>query len=258
MRTKKRERKGKKERKPNKKGTRVRFENPPVTSFHVRPKTQPDEIEKLYFTERELDMLYDDLCQTDSIDDIEVVAFSSLSLAKEEIKKRREQSESDYSDEETSESSSDSSATSDLELDYSKSEENKENIKILDNIMTKDGSVNSFAEPTLQENVLLESVSWKDIVHNCSTELNQYASLASSRSHKLKDSLSRQRRPRKRNSFAQPIPAEHKSYGTTNLFAQPLPAEHKSDRTTAGHRKKKEKEVQIFFRQRSIPKVIPE
>eukprot|EP00957_Ditylum_brightwellii_P017091 1288795-Ditylum_brightwellii.AAC.1 len=88
----------KRKRKPNKKGMRVRFEYPPVTSFHERPKTEPDEIEKLYFTEHEMDTICDDRYSTNALDGVEVVAFSSLSLAKEEMKRRQQYACKEMSD----------------------------------------------------------------------------------------------------------------------------------------------------------------
>jgi hypothetical protein len=60
----------------------VKFEYPPITSLKQCPRTDPDDIPHLFFSEEELDMYEDDRRSTFTVDDVEIVAIST-SLSEE-------------------------------------------------------------------------------------------------------------------------------------------------------------------------------
>jgi hypothetical protein len=51
----------------------VQFQYPPITSIRLRPRTESDEIDKLYFHPDELDQIEDDRSDTKAADDIETL-----------------------------------------------------------------------------------------------------------------------------------------------------------------------------------------
>ena len=55
----------------------VRFDYPPISSLRECPRTQPEQIEDLFFTEHELEQIEDDRYSTISADDVEIVAIST-------------------------------------------------------------------------------------------------------------------------------------------------------------------------------------
>ena len=55
----------------------VRFDYPPISSLRECPRTQPDQIKSLFFTEGELEQIEDDRYSTISADDVEIVAIST-------------------------------------------------------------------------------------------------------------------------------------------------------------------------------------
>lgn len=62
----------------------VRFDYPPISSLRECPRTQPDQIENLFFTEHELEQIEDDRYSTISADDVEIVAISTSTTAESE------------------------------------------------------------------------------------------------------------------------------------------------------------------------------
>jgi len=55
----------------------VRFDYPPISSLRECPRTQPEQIGELFFTENELGQIEDDRYSTISADDVEIVAIST-------------------------------------------------------------------------------------------------------------------------------------------------------------------------------------
>ena len=51
----------------------VQFQYPPITSIRLRPRTESDEIDRLYFAPDELDQIEDDRSDTKAADDIETL-----------------------------------------------------------------------------------------------------------------------------------------------------------------------------------------
>lgn len=70
----------KKKRKP----ASVQFAYPPISSLREVPRTDPEELESLFFTTEELDLYEQDRRQTTTVDDVEIVAVSTSSLSAEE------------------------------------------------------------------------------------------------------------------------------------------------------------------------------
>lgn len=62
----------------------VRFDYPPISSLRECPRTQPEQIEDLFFTEHELEQIEDDRYSTISADDVEIVAISTSATAESE------------------------------------------------------------------------------------------------------------------------------------------------------------------------------
>ena len=62
----------------------VRFDYPPISSLRECPRTQPEQIEDLFFTEHELEQIEDDRYSTISADDVEIVAISTSTTAESE------------------------------------------------------------------------------------------------------------------------------------------------------------------------------
>lgn len=52
---------------------KVHFQYPPITSLRLRPRTQEEEIGKLFFVEDELDQIEDDRIGTEATDDVETL-----------------------------------------------------------------------------------------------------------------------------------------------------------------------------------------
>jgi hypothetical protein len=59
----------------------VRFDYPPISSLRECPRTRPDQIGELFFTEHELEQIEDDRYCTISADDVEIVAISTSNTA---------------------------------------------------------------------------------------------------------------------------------------------------------------------------------
>lgn len=55
----------------------VQFQYPPITSVRLRPRTESDEIDQLYFAPDELDQIEDDRSDTKAADDIETLCVVS-------------------------------------------------------------------------------------------------------------------------------------------------------------------------------------
>ena len=62
----------------------VRFDYPPISSLRECPRTQPEQIRDLFFTENELEQIEDDRYSTISADDVEIVAISTSSTGDSE------------------------------------------------------------------------------------------------------------------------------------------------------------------------------
>jgi hypothetical protein len=58
---------------PKRSSKQVQFQYPPITSIHLRPRTESDEIDRLYFAPDELDQIEDDRSDTKAADDIETL-----------------------------------------------------------------------------------------------------------------------------------------------------------------------------------------
>lgn len=65
----------------------VRFDYPPITSLRECPRTQPEQIGELFFTEHELEQIEDDRYSTISADDVEIVAISTSTTTDSESMK---------------------------------------------------------------------------------------------------------------------------------------------------------------------------
>lgn len=56
----------------------VKFDYPPISSLRECPRTAPEDLPNLFFTEEELDQIEDDRYNTKVADDVEIVAISSI------------------------------------------------------------------------------------------------------------------------------------------------------------------------------------
>lgn len=56
----------------------VKFDYPPISSLRECPRTDPEDLPNLFFTEEELDQIEDDRYDTKIADDVEIVAISSI------------------------------------------------------------------------------------------------------------------------------------------------------------------------------------
>lgn len=64
------------ERKKKKRTKLVKFDYPPISSLRECPRTDPEDLPNLFFTEEELDQIEDDRYETRIADDVEIVAIS--------------------------------------------------------------------------------------------------------------------------------------------------------------------------------------
>ena len=64
-------------RTPGRSSKQVQFQYPPITSIRLRPRTESDEIEQLYFGPDELDQIEDDRSDTKAADDIETLCVTA-------------------------------------------------------------------------------------------------------------------------------------------------------------------------------------
>lgn len=64
-------------RSPGRSTKQVQFQYPPITSIHLRPRTESDEIDQLYFGPDELDQIEDDRSDTKAADDIETLCVTA-------------------------------------------------------------------------------------------------------------------------------------------------------------------------------------
>ena len=60
-------------KKPSTSSKQVQFQYPPITSIRLRPRTESDEIDRLYYAPEELDQIEDDRSDTKAADDIETL-----------------------------------------------------------------------------------------------------------------------------------------------------------------------------------------